>query len=105
MYILVGDDDYTIDFNQHQSFRKFTDGLVLRRKENKTASFSFINIGKLKMLLVKNEKKMLKVVIYYDLDHNQLTVVPYTYLCPYSIRFTKNLYFSSIQKFQDAFIK
>jgi len=70
MYILVGDDDYTIDFNQHQSFIKFTDGLVLRRKENKTASISFINIGKLKMFLVKQRKrKMLKVVIYCD--HNQ----------------------------------
>jgi len=53
MYILVGDDDYTIDFNQHQSFKKFTDGLVLRRKQNKTASFSFINIGKLKTFFVK----------------------------------------------------
>lgn len=57
MYILVGDDDYTIDFNQHQSFIKFTNGLALRRKENKTASFSFMNIGKLKMFLVKNEKR------------------------------------------------
>jgi hypothetical protein len=58
MYILVGDDDYTIDFNQHQSFIKFTDGLVLRKKENKTASFSFINIGKLKMFLVKKKKSV-----------------------------------------------
>lgn len=57
MYILVGDDDYTIDFNQYQSFIKFTDGLVLRRKENKTASFSFINIGKLKMFFVKKINK------------------------------------------------
>ena len=101
MYILVGDDDYAIDFNQHQSFIKFTDGLVLRKKENKTASFSFINIGKLKMFLVKT--KMLIVFIYYD--HNQLTVVPYTYLYPYSIRYTKILYISLIQKFQDAFMK
>ena len=74
MYILVGDDDYTIDFNQHQSFIKFTDGLVLRRKENKTVSFSFINIGKLKTFLVKKiEKEMLIVVFCYD--HNQLTLV------------------------------
>lgn len=57
MYILVGDDDYTTDFDQHQSFIKFTDGLVLRRKENKTASFSFINIGKLKMFFVKKINK------------------------------------------------